>query len=106
MLFEELTNSLSKAVKKDDNLILMGDFSIDLNKTDCIGFGKLGEFYENFNLTNLVKNNTCFTKNNKSTVDLLLTNEPMSFQVTGQVLIETGNRKPDLMTAISLFDRS
>ena len=60
----------------------MGDFNIDLNKTDCIGFGKLEEFCDNFNLTNIVKKNTCFTKTNKSTIDLLLTNKPMYFQVT------------------------
>ena len=33
----------------------MGDFNVDLNKTDCVGFGKLEEFCDNFNLTNLVK---------------------------------------------------
>ena len=33
----------------------MADFNIDLNKTDCIGFGKLEEFCDNFNLTNIVK---------------------------------------------------
>ena len=55
----------------------MGDFKIDLNKTDCIGFGKLVEFCDNFNLTNLVKSNICFTKNNKSTIDLLLTSKSM-----------------------------
>ena len=43
LFFEELTNSLSKAVNKYDNLIVMGDFNIDLNKTDCVGFGKLEE---------------------------------------------------------------
>ena len=39
----------------------MGDFNNDPNKTDCIGFGKL-EFCDNFNLTNIVKSNKCFTK--------------------------------------------
>ena len=33
----------------------MGDFNVDLNKTDCIGFGKLEEFCDNFNLTNIKK---------------------------------------------------
>ena len=60
----------------------MGDFNVGLNKTDCIGFGKLKEFCDNSNLTNIVKRNTCFTKNNKSTIDLLLTNKPLYFQVT------------------------
>ena len=35
---------MRKAVKKYDKLIVMGDFNIDLNKTDCIGFGKPEEF--------------------------------------------------------------
>ena len=61
IFFEELRNSLSKAVNKYGNLIVMGDFNIDLNNTDCIGFGKLGEFCDNFNLTYIVKRNTCFT---------------------------------------------
>ena len=82
IFFEQLTNSMSKAVNRYENLIVMGDFNIDLNKTDCIGFGKLEEFCDNFSLTNVVKSNTCFTKNNKPTIDILLTNKPMSFQVT------------------------
>ena len=80
----------------------MGDFNIDLNKTDCIGFGKLEEFCDNFNLTNIVKRNTCFTKNNKSTIDLLLTNKPMSFQMTNTT--ETG--LSDCQRLISSFMKS
>ena len=55
IFFEELKNSLSKAVNEYDNLIVMGDFNVDLNKADCIGFGKLEEFCDNFNLTVLLK---------------------------------------------------
>ena len=43
----------------------MGDFNIDMNKTDCLSFGKLEECYDNFNVANIVKRNTCFTKNKK-----------------------------------------
>ena len=57
IFFEELTNFLSKAVNKYGNLVVMGDFNIKLNKTDCIGFGKLEEFCDNFNLANIVKRN-------------------------------------------------
>ena len=80
----------------------MGDFSIDLNKTNCIGFGKLEEFCDNFNMTNIVKSNTCFTKNYKSTIDLLLTNKPMPFQVTNNT--ETGFS--DCYKLISSFMKS
>ena len=92
IFFEELANSLSKAVNKYDNLIVMRDFNIDLNKTDCIGLGKLEEFCDNFNLTNVVTRNTYFTARNTSAIDLL-TNKPMSFQ------------RQDLVIAISLFHR-
>ena len=81
---------------------VMGDFNIDLNKTDCIGFGKLEEFCDNFNLTNIVKRNTCFTKNNKSKTDLLLTNKAMSFQLTNTT--ETG--VSDCHKLISSFMKS
>ena len=80
----------------------MGDFNIDLNKTDCIGFGKLEEFYNSFNLTNIVKRNTCFTKNSKSTIDLLPVNKPMSFLVTSTT--ETG--LSDCHKLISSFMKS
>ena len=80
----------------------MVDFNIDQNKNDCIGFGKLEEFCDNFNRTNLVKGNTCFSKNNKSTIDLLLTNKPKSFQVTNTT--ETG--LSDCHKIISSFMKS
>ena len=100
IFFEKLTTLW--AANKYVNLIVMVDFNIDQNKSDCIGFGKLEEFCDNFHLTNLVKGNTCFTKNNKSTIDLLLTNKPMSFQVTNTT--ETG--LSDCHKIISSFMKS
>ena len=41
---------------------------------------KLDEFCNLFDLTNLIKTETCCTKNHKSTIDLFLTNRPLSFQ--------------------------
>ena len=40
-IFLKNWQTLSKAVNKYDNLIVMGDFNIDLNKTGGIDFGKL-----------------------------------------------------------------
>ena len=45
-------------------------------------------FCNTLNLTNLVKSDTCFTNNHKSTIDLFLTNKPSSFQFTS--VTETG----------------
>ena len=52
--FAELIISLSKAVNKFDNLIIMGDFNKDITKKDCPGFDKLEELHDTFNLTNLI----------------------------------------------------
>ena len=79
-IFAELTVSLSKVVNKFDNLIVMGDFDIDITKEDCSGFDWLEELCDMlFNLTNLVKSETCYNKNHKSTIDLFFTNKPLSF---------------------------
>ena len=79
--FEELTTSLSKAILKYENLLIMGEFNIDM-KSKSLGYDKLDEFCDLFNLTNLIKSETCFTKNHKSLIDLFLTNTPFSFQKT------------------------
>ena len=68
--FAELTISLSKAVNKFDNLIIMGDFNIDITKEYFSGFDKLEELHDKFNLTNLIKSKTCYINNHKLTTDL------------------------------------
>ena len=88
IFFEELTKSVCKAVNTYDNIIVMGDFNIDINKDDAIGHDKLDVFCDTLNLTNLVKSKTCYANNHKSTIDLFLTNKPRSFQFTS--VTETG----------------
>ena len=61
--------SLSKAILKYENLLNMGDFNIEM-KSENLGYDKI-------NLTNLIKSETCFTKNHES-----LINTPWSFQNT------------------------
>ena len=65
----------------------MGVFNIDL-KIRGFGFNKLDQFCDLFNLTNLIKTETCFTKSHKSLIDLFLTKKPLSFQKTH--VTETG----------------
>ena len=80
--FEGLTLCLSKASTKYENFIIMGDFNIDVNAGVRLGNIKLDEFKKLFNLTNLIKEYTYVTKDNKSTIDLIFTNRPLSFQKT------------------------
>ena len=80
IFFEEINNFFCKAVLEYKNIILMGDFNIN-PKGKGLGFEKY-ELYV-FNLTNLIKSETCFNKNHKSLIDLLFTdplNKPLSFQ--------------------------
>ena len=68
---------------KYENFLLLGDFNSEMSET------AMSEFCETYNLTNLVKEPTCYKNpNNPSTIDLILTNRPRCFQNTAT--IETG----------------
>ena len=101
--FKEVSDSLSlsKASLAYENFIIMGDFNIDIN-TAGIYVDKLEEFCNLFNLTTLIKTETCCTKNQKSTIDLFLTNISLSFQKTRTA--ETGIN--DYHELISTFLKS
>ena len=65
----------------------MGDFNIDFTNKGA-GFDKLSDTYDTFNLTNLIKSETCYTKNHKSLTDLFVTNKSLPFQKSD--VTETG----------------
>ena len=68
---------------KFDNLLLLGDFNSEMSEAPMI------EFCETYNLSNLIKGPTCFKNpQNPSSIDLILTNRPRSFQHS--TTIETG----------------
>ena len=48
-----------------DNIIVMGDFNIDINKDEAIDYEKLDVFCDTLNLTNLIKSDTCYTDNHR-----------------------------------------
>ena len=74
---------LDHYMPKYDNFLLLGDFNSEMCEN------AMKEFCDTYNLTNLIKEPTCF-KNplNPSTIDLILTNRPRSFQ--NSKVIETG----------------
>ena len=72
---------ISKALCKYENLTVMGDFNIDIESSNS-DKDKLENFCDLFNLTNLVHSETCFMKNSKSIIDLILTNKLLHFQKT------------------------
>ena len=100
--FEELTDSLSRAINNFNHIILIGEFNIDIKRENSIAYNTLEEFCDTFNLTNLVKSETCFINNHKSAIDLILTNKPRSFQITN--VTDTGVR--DCHKLITTFMKS
>ena len=66
----------------------MGDINIDSYNCNHSGHYKLKDFCDIYDLSNLIKGNTCFMNKHKSSIDIILTNKPKSFQHT--VTFETG----------------
>ena len=77
----EITFSLNKAALKFESFIVMGGLNIDVNASGPRK-DKLDEFFNFFDLTNLVREVTCLSNNHRSTTDLILTNRSDSFQKT------------------------
>ena len=71
--FEELTGRLIKGSNFFENFIILGDFNIDVKVAGRV-LDKLDEFCDLFNLRNLIGNEACFTRDHKSSIDLILTN--------------------------------
>ena len=78
-----------------ERFILLGDFNSEVNEND------LREFCDTYHLQNLVKEPTCF-KNpaNPSSIDVILTNKPLSFQNT--TILESGLSDHHKLTATVL----
>ena len=81
--FTELEPILDRHMTKYVNFIMLGDFNSEISEN------AMKEFCENYNLTNLIKEPTCFKNpTNPSSIDLILTNRPKSFK--NNKIIETG----------------
>ena len=78
-----LGNFLDRYLSAYDNLLIICDLNSEVNES------AMNEFCKTYNLEHLVKGPTCFKNpTNLSSIDLIHTNHPRSFQST--VLIETG----------------
>ena len=97
-----LSNLLKKYLSKYDNVIIMGNFNIDVKDKTNPNFDKFSEFCDTFSLSNLIKDYTCFAKTLKSSIDLILTKKEHSFQLTKTT--ETG--VSDVHLLISTFMRT
>ena len=80
MSFEETTQSANQLLSKFDNIVITGDFSIDLAPKNCNKFKQFADFCHTFDWTNLINVKTCFkSATSQSSLDVVLTNTPRSF---------------------------
>ena len=66
--FNEILNTLSKALKCYDNIVLAGDPNIDLLDPSKNTSNHLSDLLDVFNLKNLVKKPTCFMSDKGSLI--------------------------------------
>ena len=66
----------------------MADINIYFHDPNSRGLGNSIALCETYNLKNLIKTKTCFTKNHTSSIDVILTNRSKSFHTT--LTCETG----------------
>ena len=79
----EISNKLDSCSSRYEKLFLMGDFNSEPHDLH------MEDFCLNYNLSNLIKEPTCFKNpENPSCIDLMLTNFPKGFQ--NSMAIETG----------------
>ena len=71
--------TLNKIHGKYEHILLAGDFYIDELTTDSDSSNHLSDVKDVFNLTNVVKKPTCFKSQDRTLIDLMLTNRPRSF---------------------------
>ena len=76
---QELYNILNKVTQKYDNMIIMGDINIDLHDKKATGFKEFKELMDTFGLKNIIKDKTCFFRENESSIDCILTNNSRKF---------------------------
>ena len=88
IFFQEVNIALSKATNKYDNILFIGDLNIDLNEPSSDKENHLGNLYDIFSLSNLIRDKTCFMSHQGTSIDVILTNKPRSFLKS--LPIETG----------------
>ena len=88
---DRLSKSLDTFSSDYEKFIILGDFNVEINESH------LKSFCENYDLTNLIKQPTCYKNpTNPTFIDLILTNAPHSFPST--YAVETGLSDFHLMT--------
>ena len=83
---DTVSRLLEEMTPEYKNIIIMGDLNYDSLHRNNKSPEPLLTIISSFNLTNLVKNPTCFAKSPPSLLDVILTNRPRQFQRTQSII--------------------
>ena len=86
MFFNELNETLSKAVNSYQNIIVIGDLNIDVSDPDKDINNYLSDFVDTFSLSNLINRKKSHKNLSGTTIDVMLTSRPNGFQKTCTVV--------------------
>ena len=87
-LFNELSNTLSFATSKYENILIIGDLRTDTSTKKKENGNYLSDLFDTFSLKNLIIDITCVKFTNGTSIVVLLTNKLRCFHHT--VTFETG----------------
>ena len=82
IFLEKINLSLSFSVNEYDYIMLIGDLNLNMKSKNNKYYY---DFCNAFDLTNLIKANTCFKSSNQTSINGVLTNLPRGFQKSGVV---------------------
>ena len=101
--FEEINLLLSTVVNEYDNIMLIGDLNQNTKSSNNSYYSDL---CDTFDSTNLIKANTCFKSSNQTSIDVIFTNRPRSFQKSGVITTELSDCHKMILTFFcSYFSR-
>ena len=79
IFFQEVKLTIDKAINKYENILFKGDLNIDISTPNHDKKHLLEDLCDTYDLTNIIKEKTCFMSVEGSSIDLILTNKPRSF---------------------------
>ena len=103
LFFTELTKTLDRGVNKYDNIFIAGDLNIDITSKDKNS--NICDFIDAFSLTNLITSKTCYKSISGTTLDIMLTNRPKSFQKTSTVVTGLSDCHKMIVTCLKSYFR-
>ena len=103
VFFNELNETLSKAVNSYENLIVIGDLNIDVSDPVKDGNNYLSDFVDTFSLSNLINRKTCHKNVSGTTIDIMLTNKPHCFQKTSTVVTGLSDFHKMIISCLKTF---